>query len=190
MRSPPVPTACAYTEAPDSLRPLMRQRTRWFAGFLMTLLRFRGLIGRPRAGDVRAREATDQGARRAVHPPLSLLSLLGMLGFDTSFVDLRPLAVSLFCLRWAWDSFTLALAVRFARRAGGEVDLGRAGSLWPWLYVLADGLSYFWLRQVAVLRAYGVALRPSKGWRSPRSSASVAAKVRRRVSCTDRVRLA
>jgi cellulose synthase/poly-beta-1,6-N-acetylglucosamine synthase-like glycosyltransferase len=168
-----IPTACAYTEAPTSLRPLMRQRTRWFAGFLTTLLRYRRLIGRPRAG-VFGLVKLPIKVLDAVHPPLSLLSLL-VLGFDTRFVDLRPLAVSLFCLRWAWDSFTLAMAIRFARRAGGEVDLGRAGSLWPWVYVLADGLSYFWLRQVAVLRAYGVALRPSRGWRSPRSRASLPA---------------
>ncbi len=165
-----VPTACAYTEAPASLRPLMRQRTRWFAGFLTTLVRYRSLIGRRRAR-VFGLVKLPIKVLDAVHPALSLLSLL-VLGFDTQFVDLRPLAVSLFCLRWAWDSFTLAMAVRFARRAGAEVELGRAGSLWPWVYVLADGVSYFWLRQLAVLRAYGWALRPRQGWHSARGRAS------------------
>jgi cellulose synthase/poly-beta-1,6-N-acetylglucosamine synthase-like glycosyltransferase len=165
-----VPTACAYTEAPVGLPALLRQRTRWFAGFLQTLYRFRGLIARPRAG-VFGLVKLPIKMIDAVHPPLSLLSLL-LLGVDASFVDLRPLAVSLFALRWAWDSFTLAMALRFARRAGGEVDLGPAGSLWPWVYVLADGVSYFWLRQVAVLRAYVWAVRPPRGWRSPRVRAS------------------
>ena len=170
IRVAAVPTACAYTEAPIALPTLMRQRTRWFAGFLTTLVLFRQMIGRPKAR-VFGLVKLPIKVLDAFHPALSLLSLL-VLGFDTGFVDLRPLAASLFCLRWVWDSFTLAMAVRFARQAGAEIELGRAGSLWPWVYVLADGVSYFWLRQVAVLRAYGWVLRPPQGWRSVRGRAS------------------
>lgn len=163
-----VPTACAYTDAPGDLRSLMRQRTRWFAGFLTTLFRFRQLIGNPKAGVFGVVKLPIK-VLDAIHPPLSLLSLLILIA-DANDLVLRPLALALFALRWFWDSLTLALAVRFARRQGAEIDLGRAGSVWPWVYVLADGVSYFWLRQLAVLRAYAWAVRPPKQWKPLRSA--------------------
>ena len=45
-----VPTARVFTAAPDTLRHLLRQRIRWFQGFLQTLILYRGLIGRSRYG--------------------------------------------------------------------------------------------------------------------------------------------
>jgi cellulose synthase/poly-beta-1,6-N-acetylglucosamine synthase-like glycosyltransferase len=39
-----------WTEAPDSLRVLCRQRARWHRGLIETLLRHRGMVGRPRYG--------------------------------------------------------------------------------------------------------------------------------------------
>jgi hypothetical protein len=147
---------------------LLRQRTRWFAGFLMTLARFRHLIGSPRAGVFGVVKLPIK-VIDAIHPPLALVSLL-ILIVDAQFVALRGLALALFWLRWAWDSFTLAMAVRFAKRAGAQIDLGRAQSLWPWVFVLADGVSYFWLRQMAVLRAYVWALRPPVSWTPTRPS--------------------
>ena len=83
-----VPTACAYTEVPIALPALLRQRTRWFAGFLSTLVLFRRLIGRPKGAGLRAGEASHQGSRRLPPCALSLLSLF-VIGFDTGFVDLR-----------------------------------------------------------------------------------------------------
>ncbi len=161
-----MPTACAYTDCPTTLRALGRQRTRWFGGFLVTLYRFRHLIGRTQAG-VFGLVKLPIKVLDAVHPPLALCSLLVLL-LDAGYPRVRSLSLALFVLRWAWDSFTLALAMRFARRAGANVELGRAGSLWPWLYVLLDGVSYFWVRQFAVLRAYGWALLPNRrkaSWR-------------------------
>jgi|GEM_PF-6198797 len=45
-----VPGAQVCTEAPRTLAGFVRQRTRWFAGFLSPLARFRGLVGERRAG--------------------------------------------------------------------------------------------------------------------------------------------
>jgi cellulose synthase/poly-beta-1,6-N-acetylglucosamine synthase-like glycosyltransferase len=42
--------AQAFTDVPVTVKGFIRQRTRWFAGFLSTLFRFRHLIGRSRAG--------------------------------------------------------------------------------------------------------------------------------------------
>lgn len=47
-----VPDAICWTEVPESLRVLRRQRTRWQRGLIDTLWRHRGMIGRPKYGVV------------------------------------------------------------------------------------------------------------------------------------------
>ena len=47
-----VPDPVCWTEAPETLRVLRRQRSRWHRGLLDTLLRHRAMIGRPRYGPV------------------------------------------------------------------------------------------------------------------------------------------
>jgi cellulose synthase/poly-beta-1,6-N-acetylglucosamine synthase-like glycosyltransferase/cytochrome b561 len=43
-----LPEAAAITEAPGTIGAFMRQRRRWFGGFLQTLYRYRGMVGNPR----------------------------------------------------------------------------------------------------------------------------------------------
>jgi cellulose synthase/poly-beta-1,6-N-acetylglucosamine synthase-like glycosyltransferase len=47
-----VPDAICWTEVPESIRVLRRQRTRWQRGLIDTLWRHRGMIGHPRYGIV------------------------------------------------------------------------------------------------------------------------------------------
>jgi cellulose synthase/poly-beta-1,6-N-acetylglucosamine synthase-like glycosyltransferase len=47
-----VPDPVCWTEVPETLRVLQRQRSRWHRGLLDTLLRHRPMIGRPRYGAV------------------------------------------------------------------------------------------------------------------------------------------
>src|SRR6476646_6495680 len=47
-----IPDSICWTQAPESLRALRHQRANWQRGLLETLLRHRGLIGRPRYGRV------------------------------------------------------------------------------------------------------------------------------------------
>jgi cellulose synthase/poly-beta-1,6-N-acetylglucosamine synthase-like glycosyltransferase len=47
-----VPDPVCWTEVPETLRVLRRQRSRWHRGLLDTLLRHRQMIGRPRYGPV------------------------------------------------------------------------------------------------------------------------------------------
>jgi cellulose synthase/poly-beta-1,6-N-acetylglucosamine synthase-like glycosyltransferase len=47
-----VPDPVCWTEVPETLRVLRRQRSRWHRGLLDTLLRHRVMIGRPRYGPV------------------------------------------------------------------------------------------------------------------------------------------
>jgi cytochrome b561 len=43
-----VPEAAAITDAPGDIGAFMRQRRRWFGGFLQTLYRYRDMVGNPR----------------------------------------------------------------------------------------------------------------------------------------------
>jgi cellulose synthase/poly-beta-1,6-N-acetylglucosamine synthase-like glycosyltransferase len=47
-----VPDPICWTEVPETLRVLRRQRTRWQRGLIDTLVRHRAMIGRPRFGTV------------------------------------------------------------------------------------------------------------------------------------------
>jgi cellulose synthase/poly-beta-1,6-N-acetylglucosamine synthase-like glycosyltransferase len=47
-----VPDPVCWTEVPETLRVLRRQRSRWHRGLLDTLLRHRVMLGRPRYGNV------------------------------------------------------------------------------------------------------------------------------------------
>lgn len=42
--------ARALTDAPGTVRQFLRQRTRWFAGFIETMVRHRGMVGNPACG--------------------------------------------------------------------------------------------------------------------------------------------
>lgn len=42
--------ARAITDAPGTVRQFLRQRTRWFAGFIETMVRHRGMVGDPACG--------------------------------------------------------------------------------------------------------------------------------------------
>ncbi len=42
--------ARAITDAPGTIRQFLRQRTRWFAGFIETMVRHRAMVGDPRGG--------------------------------------------------------------------------------------------------------------------------------------------
>ncbi len=47
-----VPDPVCWTEVPESLQVLRRQRTRWHRGLIDTMWRHRGMLGRPRYGTV------------------------------------------------------------------------------------------------------------------------------------------
>ncbi len=50
IRTAILPNALAITDAPGQVRQFMRQRQRWFGGFIQTIFRHRDLVGDPRLG--------------------------------------------------------------------------------------------------------------------------------------------
>ncbi len=165
-----VPRAQAFTDVPVTFRGFLRQRTRWFAGFLSTLFRFRHLIARPAAGGF--------GVVRlplklvdAVLPILAFASLFVILrGASSPLLSLSRVAIGIFVVRWVWDLFFYAVALRLSRELGDPVETGRvAPEAWRgWLCTATEALTYVWLKHAAVFRAYGWAARRVRTWEPSR----------------------
>jgi cellulose synthase/poly-beta-1,6-N-acetylglucosamine synthase-like glycosyltransferase len=163
---PTIAEARAYTEPPRTLGGLVRQRTRWFAGFLSTLWRFRGEILRPRArtfGLVRL----PLKVLDAVLPPLGLFSLGAMVvGIARGAPMVSALSLTLLVVRGLADALVHASAIDLhARTLPAHRTLARAPL---WITALAESWTYAWLKQLAVLRAYPFALARVRTWERAR----------------------
>jgi cellulose synthase/poly-beta-1,6-N-acetylglucosamine synthase-like glycosyltransferase len=158
-----VPDPICWTEVPVSFRVLRRQRTRWQRGLIDTLVRHRGMIGRPRYGSV------------------GMISLPGFVMFEmlSPLVELSgyillPVmwALGLLSPAGAWIFFVLAimymvlvsaLAVLLEdiafRRYPSVLDLGRL--------LIGAVLENFGFRQLTVwwrVRAFWEYLRGDLSW--------------------------
>ncbi len=155
-----VPGAVALTHAPVGLGAFFRQRRRWFAGFLLTLFRFRHLIGRPRAG----RFGT-------LKLPLKMIdALIPLAGFYFLATVLRSASLAtsprenhfawgLLAARWLWDASCYAAILRSA-----EKHLPLKPGLWKWAHAFAEALTFAWLRYFIALAAYPFAFRHRSDW--------------------------
>ncbi|HEX5574927.1 MAG TPA: glycosyltransferase [Gemmatimonadales bacterium] len=158
-----VPDPICWTEVPESLRVLRRQRTRWQRGLIDTLLRHRSMIGRWRYGTV------------------GMVSLPGFLVFEMISPLVELTGYLLLPLLWASGLLSLSLAGTFFvlailymvlvstlailledvafRRYPSAKDLG-------WL-LLAAVLENFGFRQLTVwwrVRAFAEYLRGDLSW--------------------------
>jgi cellulose synthase/poly-beta-1,6-N-acetylglucosamine synthase-like glycosyltransferase len=157
------PDAVALTDGPETPADFIRQRTRWFAGFLQTLWDYRRLVGDRRLG------------------------ALGWLLLPIKCVDaLLPIwgVLSLTLLLAALATGIEALQISALALFGGKVliELANGGVVWichrilcgrrnfavqMWPYILTEGLVFHWFRQIAVLRAYRRAHVRRPQWERP-----------------------
>jgi len=168
-----VPRAQAFTDVPVTFRGFVRQRTRWFAGFLSTLFRFRHLIGRPGAGGFGVVRLPLKVVD-AVLPLIAFASLLVIVrGVSSPVLEISRVAVAIFAIRWAWDMAFYAVALRFSRSLGEPVETARvAPDRWRgWLCTATEALTYVWLKHVSAIRAYGWAVRRVRTWEPSREEA-------------------
>jgi glycosyltransferase involved in cell wall biosynthesis len=175
IRVPTVVDARAYTEPPRTLAGLVRQRTRWFAGFLSTLFRFRRLVLRPSAGTF-GLVRLPLKLLDAVLPPVGLFSLVVLvMGVLSGEPAITALSAVLLAVRASTDALVHALAIRAhreARHADDPVPAPSTASLWA--TALLEAWSFAWLKQLAVLRAYPFALKRVRTW-EPSREPSIAA---------------
>ncbi|HJR15249.1 MAG TPA: glycosyltransferase [Gemmatimonadales bacterium] len=90
-----VPDPICWTEVPDTLRVLRRQRTRWHRGLIDTLIRHRAMIGRPRYGSV------------------GMVALPGFLVFEMLSPVIEMSGYILLIVLWAMGALNASLALTF-----------------------------------------------------------------------------
>jgi cellulose synthase/poly-beta-1,6-N-acetylglucosamine synthase-like glycosyltransferase len=90
-----VPDPVCWTEVPESLRVLRRQRTRWHRGLIDTLWRHRSMLGRPRYGTV------------------GMVAMPGFVVFEMLSPVIELTGYLLVPLLWALGSLSLAFALTF-----------------------------------------------------------------------------
>ena len=165
-----VPGAQVFTDGPSTVSGFVRQRTRWFAGFLSTLFRYRHLLFNSSAG-----------AFGLVRLPLKLVdAVLPFLAITTLVVlardglvaalGLSGVAFALFATRWVWDLFVYACATTASRRLG-SADV-RPDAMPPsavgWVLTGLEALTYVWFKQFSALRGVLWAFRRARRWETSR----------------------
>lgn len=164
--------AQVFTDGPGTVRGFIRQRTRWFAGFLSTLFRFRALIANPKAGVfgvVRLPlKVFDAGL-----PLLAFASLIILVrgGLDSA-LSVSRVSIALFAVRWVWDLVVYGLAVRAARNLGDQTMSHEAAptSAIGWVCTAMEALTYVWLKHVSALRGMVWAVSRVRDWEASREA--------------------
>jgi cellulose synthase/poly-beta-1,6-N-acetylglucosamine synthase-like glycosyltransferase len=157
------PNAVALTDGPETPADFIRQRTRWFAGFLQTLWDYRRMVGDHRLGALGwlLLPIKSIDALLPIWGVLSLTLLLAALA--TGIEVLQVSAVALFGGKVLIELANAAVVWACHRRLCGDRHF--AVRMWP--YILTEGLVFHWFRQLAVLRAYRRAQVRQPQWEQP-----------------------
>lgn len=158
-----VPDPICWTEVPDSLRVLRRQRTRWHRGLIDTLIRHRGMIGRLRYGSVGMVSLPGFFLFEMLSPVIEMSGYILLLAFWVLGILDASLAGTFFILAVMYMVLVSVLAVLLEdiafRRYPRVADLG-------WLLVGAV-LENFGYRQLTVwwrVRAFWEYFRGDQTW--------------------------
>jgi cellulose synthase/poly-beta-1,6-N-acetylglucosamine synthase-like glycosyltransferase len=157
------PGAVALTDGPETPSDFVRQRTRWFAGFLQTLWDYRRMVGDRRLGPLGwlllPIKCID--ALLPIWGVLSLTLLLAALA--TGIQSLQISAVALFGGKVLIELANAGVVWACHRALFGDRNF--AVQMWP--YILTEGLVFHWFRQIAVLRAYRRFRARQPQWEQP-----------------------
>lgn len=168
-----VPDAVAWTEAPETLPGLGRQRTRWQQGLSDVLWRYRGMLLRPRFGVMGMVVLPSQWLFEMLEPEFEVasvvaLAVLALLGHAAWQMPLLMFA-ALSAMGWLFSVLALL---------GGELIFGpsrRAGEvLRAVLWSLTEPLWYHWLQVVWRTRGTILGCLPSRqvAWQMPARTAA------------------
>ncbi len=162
-----VPSAVALTEGPGAFLSFVHQRTRWFSGFLQTLWDYRGMIASPRYGRLGWLMLPVKSVD-AVFPFWGVTSLvLLILSLASGRAELQRWTLLLLAAKWLLDAVLFAAMLLWHRRA--YPALSRLLDFrWQLFCGCTESLGFNWLRQLAVLRAYGWFLRRFQAWEQSR----------------------
>jgi cellulose synthase/poly-beta-1,6-N-acetylglucosamine synthase-like glycosyltransferase len=162
-----VPTAVAFTDGPAGLAGFVHQRTRWFTGFLQTLWEYRGMIANRRYGRLGQLMLPVKSIDAAL-PFWGFTSLAILVGsLASGRTELKLWTLALLGAKWLLDSVLYVAMLRWHRRAF-PARAGLLGFGWQLFCGCTESLGFNWLRQLAVLRAYGWFFRRFQSWEQAR----------------------
>jgi cellulose synthase/poly-beta-1,6-N-acetylglucosamine synthase-like glycosyltransferase len=162
-----LPMAMAFTDGPAGLPSFVHQRTRWFTGFLQTLWEYRGMVGNPRYGRLGLLMLPVKSVD-AVFPFWGLTSLVILLGsLSSGRTRLCTWTLLLLGAKWALDAGLFSAMLLWHRRSFPAAS-SLLGFRWQLLCGCTESLGFNWLRQLAVLRAYGWFFRRFQAWEQTR----------------------
>jgi hypothetical protein len=161
--------AQVFTDGPSTVRGFVRQRTRWFAGFVSTLVRFRALLFSPAAGAY----GLIRLPLKVVDAFLPLFTLVGVV--DLLFAGthgLARLSLTLFAVRWLWEVTVTVLALVAAPLLGDRERSAQAlpSPVMVVACVTLEAFGFAWLRHFAALRGLAWALARVQTWEPSRET--------------------
>ena len=156
--------AVAYTDSPQTAKAFVRQRTRWFAGFLQTLFNYRRMIFSTRFGKIGLLMLPIKtvDAILPIWGFASLIILLTIVAFGRGGLPLW--AVLIFLSKYLFDVLLVSMILRWHRKLfpSRRLELSTGKMIF---HILTEGLLFNQFRQIAVLNAYRQSLRHLKNRR-------------------------
>jgi cellulose synthase/poly-beta-1,6-N-acetylglucosamine synthase-like glycosyltransferase len=110
-RIPFIPDPICWTEAPENLRVLARQRSRWHRGLIQTLLRFRRMLFNPRYGIAGMFAMPFYAVFEMAGPFLEVLGYAMFAGYAVLGRVNVPFAVTFFFVAVFYGTFVSLLAI-------------------------------------------------------------------------------
>ncbi len=158
-----VPDPICWTEAPESLRVLARQRGRWHRGLIQTLIRFRGMLFNPRYGMAGMFALPFYALFEMTGPFIEVLGYAVFLGHVLVGKVDYPFAVIFFFVAVLYGTFVSLVAILLEELSSYRYPTPRAI-----LVLAASGIleNLFYRQYLAVVRAWSLLdyLRGKNEW--------------------------
>jgi cellulose synthase/poly-beta-1,6-N-acetylglucosamine synthase-like glycosyltransferase len=162
-----VPLATAFTDSPGGFFAFVHQRTRWFTGFLQTLWDYRGMVGARRYGRL-GLFMLPVKCVDALFPFWGLTSLaILVVALARGGTALGGFTLALLLAKWVLDAGLFTAMLLWHRRRFPALS-GLLPFRWQLFCGCTESVGFNWLRQLAVLRAYGWFFRRFRAWEQTR----------------------
>jgi cytochrome b561/cellulose synthase/poly-beta-1,6-N-acetylglucosamine synthase-like glycosyltransferase len=167
-----VPGATAVTDAPGSLGAFMRQRRRWFGGFLQTLYRYRDMVGNPGYASV-GRLMLPLKVIDTLQPVFGITAFVILLDFIWRGQPVLKPVLLVIGVKLVIDFVFLLWGVSFYNRWGGRESSGREWMM-AGLAALTEPFFFQLMRHCGAMLGWFAVLTQRVDWLPERGSAQAA----------------